>query len=249
MKFMFSYFCWVSWDKMTKPKKLGGLGFRDIQSFNDVLLAKLSWRIIKDPNCLLARVLCGKYCGKATFLESHVPANASHGWRSICIGRDMLSKNIGWAIGNGSSTKIWNDPWLSLSKRLQPLGPAIESSLHCNVVDLFKQDSPEWDEDKLQHLIPHHFKEIMSLKPSLLGAEDKLIWLRHPTGEYSAKSGYFSIQEEANSHQETTNPPNLNWNSAIWTAHTVPKLKISMWKVLQGAIPVGENFGVKTYPS
>lgn len=56
--------CWVSWDNLAKPKALGGIGMHDLQRFNQALLAKLAWRIITVPNCLLVRVLKGKYCHK-----------------------------------------------------------------------------------------------------------------------------------------------------------------------------------------
>jgi len=60
--------CWVAWEKLIKPKAHGGLGIRDIQAFNKALLAKQAWRIITKPDCLLSRILRGKYCTKASFL-------------------------------------------------------------------------------------------------------------------------------------------------------------------------------------
>ncbi|CAA7017041.1 unnamed protein product [Microthlaspi erraticum] len=78
--------CWVSWKKLTKSKREGGLGFRDLHHFNDALLAKISWRILTKPSCLLARVLTGKYCPEKNFLECDISTSASHGWRGICLG-------------------------------------------------------------------------------------------------------------------------------------------------------------------
>ncbi|KAL9293020.1 hypothetical protein AtEden1_Chr3g0188591 [Arabidopsis thaliana] len=61
---------WISWSKLTLSKRDGGLGFRDIKSFNEALLAKISWRLLTKPSCLLAKVLMGKYCNSDGFLEN-----------------------------------------------------------------------------------------------------------------------------------------------------------------------------------
>ena len=84
--------CWVAWTSMAMPKYAGELGFRDVETFNDALLAKIGWKILTEPQSLLSRILLGKYTKNSTFLECSVPLTASHGWRSILAGRDLLRK-------------------------------------------------------------------------------------------------------------------------------------------------------------
>lgn len=60
--------CWLAWEKLTKAKSDGGLGIRDIQAFNVALLAKLAWRIFIHLDCLLSRILSGKYGQKKHFI-------------------------------------------------------------------------------------------------------------------------------------------------------------------------------------
>lgn len=101
---------WVSWESMAKPKAVGGLGLRDFQSFNVSLLAKIGWRLLQNPSCLLGKVLFGKYCLDKDLLDVAVTNSCSHGWRSVLIGRDLLVQNLGWVIGDGTSVNIWTDP-------------------------------------------------------------------------------------------------------------------------------------------
>lgn len=77
---------WRNWKFLCKSKDKGGMGFRDIISFNQAILAKLSWRIVKDPNSLLAKTLKGRYFRDKTFLESPLGNNPSLTWRSIIWG-------------------------------------------------------------------------------------------------------------------------------------------------------------------
>ena len=47
---------WMSWENMTKHKRDGGIGFRDMKCFNQALLARQCWRLIQQPDSLCARV-------------------------------------------------------------------------------------------------------------------------------------------------------------------------------------------------
>lgn len=65
--------CWKAWETLTLPKQLGGLGFRNIQLFNQALLGKIAWRLITKPNSLLARVLLEKYYHITSFIKALTP--------------------------------------------------------------------------------------------------------------------------------------------------------------------------------
>lgn len=97
---------------MSKPKKDGGLGFRDIYSLNLAMLARQASRIIQNPSSLCATVLAARYYpGKSPF-EVTLGNCISYAWRSILKGFQLLKKGIIWRFGNGKYIKVWMDPWI-----------------------------------------------------------------------------------------------------------------------------------------
>jgi len=83
---------WLSGDQLMLPKEDGGLGFRDIHAFNLAMLAKQSWRLLKNPDSLCARVLKTKYFANSSVLDAMPKSNMSYTWRSILRGLEVIKK-------------------------------------------------------------------------------------------------------------------------------------------------------------
>jgi hypothetical protein len=103
---------WMSWDKMTRPKSYGGIGFRDLKVFNQALLARQAWRLIQFSDSLCARLLKAKYFPSANLLDTAFIQNASPTWQGIEFGLKLLKKGAIWRIGLGSSARIFRDNWI-----------------------------------------------------------------------------------------------------------------------------------------
>lgn len=94
---------------MSTKKEEGGLGFRDLKSFNLVMLAKQGWRIVLDPTSLLARVLKAKYFLSTSFWEAGRPSNASSVWKGITDSRFILERGSRGRIRNRENVSVWSD--------------------------------------------------------------------------------------------------------------------------------------------
>ena len=92
---------WMAWWKLCISKSEGGMGFRNLYSFNLAMLAKQCWRLVTDPDSLVARVLKAKYYPNGSLKDTVFAGNASSTWHAIHHGLDLLK-----------SVRIWRDPWL-----------------------------------------------------------------------------------------------------------------------------------------
>lgn len=66
---------WVAWQKLCRDKDKGGLGFHEINKFNQALLGKQAW---KRPDSLLAQILKHRYFKRGNFLDCGVGTRPSY---------------------------------------------------------------------------------------------------------------------------------------------------------------------------
>ncbi|XP_073309898.1 uncharacterized protein [Primulina huaijiensis] len=103
---------WKSWPALCKPKCMGGLGFRQLETFNQALLAEQIWRVISEPDSLVARVLKGRYFRHQDIMEAEMGSNPSSIWRALMWSRPLLAEGLCWKVGDGARINTFEDIWL-----------------------------------------------------------------------------------------------------------------------------------------
>jgi hypothetical protein len=81
---------WMSWDWLGRAKTKGGMGYRDLESFNLALLAKQGWRFLQQPKSLARQIYREIYFSNGTFLKSSLGSHPSYEWRSIWSAKKLL---------------------------------------------------------------------------------------------------------------------------------------------------------------
>ncbi|KAG7591372.1 Endonuclease/exonuclease/phosphatase superfamily [Arabidopsis thaliana x Arabidopsis arenosa] len=240
---------WISWEKLCLSKEHGGLGFRDIQCFNQALLAKQAWRLMQFPDCLLSKLLKSRYFKDSDFLESVTGDRPSFAWRSVLHGRELLEKGLRRGVGNGKSLNVWMDPWVCDEDEMRP--PYLKQSLRnicLKVSDLIDLPNRGWDVEILDDLfLPQDIQRIMANKPAV-DHDDFWIWKHNKSGDYSVKSGYavaFATQKKDLICEATLQPSLNGLKIKVWGLQTAPKIKTFLWKALSGALAVGERLATR----
>lgn len=76
---------WIDWGKLGMAKVMGGLGVRDIQNFNLVMLAKQCWRILIESSFLVSKLFKQKYHLYSDFIYAIMGKDPSFVWRSYFL--------------------------------------------------------------------------------------------------------------------------------------------------------------------
>ncbi|XP_061999476.1 uncharacterized protein LOC133716838 [Rosa rugosa] len=232
---------WLAWEKLCVPKSEGGLGFRNMVHFNQALLAKQGWRLLQNPDSLLARLYKSRYYPNCDFLDAQLSNGASYAWRSIMFGKELLHKGVRYQVGDGTRISVWEDPWLPLPYSFKPFSPPMEGLETLKVADLI--DEHEWVVPFLDEIFtPLEVSLIAQIPLSIRGAVDRVVWHYDKKGVYSVRNGYhIARMEEGKSDQRSTSVGTVGTKGKywklIWNSKVPPKDRVFMWRLMKEILP------------
>ncbi|GKV19224.1 hypothetical protein SLEP1_g29512 [Rubroshorea leprosula] len=113
---------WVCWDKVCKSKKEGGLGVKELRSFNLALLGKWWSRLASGNDGPFHRIIEEKYGNVDSHWLEWIQENSHKGsswWRNICKLDNVVHNKRGWLsdgfklkMGDGNTVRFWKDVWI-----------------------------------------------------------------------------------------------------------------------------------------
>ncbi|XP_057417986.1 uncharacterized protein LOC130712164 [Lotus japonicus] len=232
---------WRKWEVITQRKINGGLGFKDLEALNLSLLAKQSWRLLKDNDTLWGRILKSIYFPSSDFTQASYPRQSSWVWSSLLAGRDFLLNNAKWNVGNGEKTDLWKHRWVSSG---EVLGDENSNSGE-KVKSIIDPVSRKWNTQKILEIGPPiNLGKILQNPLSWTNKDDEMVWPFVKNGKYSVKSGYTQakmLEDPVHLRASTSSSPASNLWKRIWGSKLPRKIQVFLWKLCKNAVAVNDN--------
>ncbi|XP_021745270.1 uncharacterized protein LOC110711198 [Chenopodium quinoa] len=180
---------WKSWDSMCTLKCLGGMGFQDLEVFNEALLGRQAWRLTTCTNSLLNPVMKAKYYRNSDFLGAYLGYGGSFSWRSIWGSKALVKEGVLWRVGNGRNINIWTDPWICDDEgRFATSVPSLEIT---KVNELIIPEDMSWDHELIQtHFNDRDTRGILAIPLSSRAPPNEPTWAFAKNDMYNVKSAY-----------------------------------------------------------
>eukprot|EP00253_Pinus_taeda_P011302 PITA_11302 len=241
---------WVVWEKIARPKELGGWGIKRLPEFSLSLAAKSGWRLLTVEN-LWTRVIRRKYIDPMPLddwirSQDKKTKHSSVIWKATVEAFCVIEKGLAWKVGDGKNVCIGRDPWVGCNqsyalspgilrhldrKGLYTLNQVEKVGLSTlwgqawkNAVDLgldFRWHN-EWSS---------FIEELHRSNVRIKSEPDALLWAHSKTGNYSPKAGYIFLMDQKGW-------PEPEWCSRnLWKLKCPLKSRVFLWCLLKSKIP------------
>jgi hypothetical protein len=109
------------WDILSRPKKVGGWGLKNLTFFNTALLANTLWRVLTHDS-IWHRIILDKYLGDTPVFawirkSSHLQQRASSFWNGLTKTFFVILHWLRWRPGSGTLISIGRDKIIGLEDR------------------------------------------------------------------------------------------------------------------------------------
>ena len=235
----------MGWEKITKPKKVGGLGLQTSKGRNTALLAKLNWRFHTEGDAFWVRVLKHKYCSQQRLRsrnQNKLPCFRT--WAGMKKGRATFQEGAVWVPSRESNLSCWFDKWSDMGILRNTIqGPLTRDSLDLKVKDVFSASG--WDWARIPFELPHNYRMKIQYIPVSLASsgEDKLAWVGWKHDEFNLNSAYRTAAK--------LGPPQSFQGSWIWRLNILPRIQLFLWRCYHNSVGVREslrNWGMDINP-
>jgi hypothetical protein len=229
---------------MGDAKKEGGLGFRDLECFNTALLAKQGWRLLQNPDSLVAKILKEKYFPNGSFLDSFLSKRPSYIWRSIWNAKPLIQEGMVWRVGNGRNIKIWGDKWLPSPTTHTIQSPIRNLDGEAKVCELIDQDLNWWNIPLIKEVFRKEEAEMicgMAICPGT--QQDCMVWAGNKSGLFTVRSAYHLAKEVEKREVGGCSGNNMMthlWNK-IWQLQVPRVVTLFLWQACNNVLPTKEN--------
>ena len=182
----------IAWDKVTKAKKQGGLGFKNLRQQNKAFIMKLCWSLLTKRHALWVQCIWAKYnCGSSLVPKVEKKRSSSSAWRAIVEVWDKFIGGVGRKVNNRADTKFWRDLWLPLER---PLLTYVHNPASINEEESVKDHilmSGQWDMSRWNGILPFEVIRIISrMHPPNNNSPYCFTWRVAKDGGFSVKSAY-----------------------------------------------------------
>ncbi|XP_062028884.1 uncharacterized protein LOC133744870 [Rosa rugosa] len=152
-------------------------------------------------------------------------------WRGIVEAKAVLLRGVRWQVGDGSSIRIWADPWIPRPTLFRPLFR--QSSSLSLVSELIT--ASHWDIDTVNHLFdPVDVELILAIPLSSRSIPHRLVWHFDAKGVFTTRFAYVQAIEWLHSPASVSGGLEV---SSIWAANVPGKVKVHIWRVCSSILP------------
>ncbi|KAK0577517.1 hypothetical protein LWI29_034297 [Acer saccharum] len=242
---------WCNWSRLCESKERGGLGFRNLEVFNQSLLASQGWRILSNDGSLAARVLKDCYFPESSFIDAVPKSSASFLWKSLMWGKELLVAGSRWTVGAGTNIRIYKDCWLPRPTIFKPLSSPVLGELA--TVNQLITPSGSWNVELINSIFcVDDVTAILSIPLSRSRVKDSYQWHYDQTGSFTAKSGYkvgcSRLTDVESSHSSSFSSTSSSWWNSLWQLKVPTKIKFFVWRACNNMLPTNEALALRRVP-